>query len=157
MQLPPSIGFPDRLTLSYQEIAQRLACTRQHIINLVQAGSIVRGKAKIEASIKARRCQANSYRRFLADRCTVKTPDFSPRTIPWPSLDFAGPIALTPAVIGQRLRLSPTHIIMLIEEGSLVAFDLKGAPSERNYYRVPVEAYRCFIDARIIRPKQADS
>lgn len=152
MTLPASLDFPGRTTLGLQEIAARLACTPAHILHLVRSGEIIKGKAKVKASILTRRVSVDGYRKFLLKRCTSRRPAFTPAEIPWPSCDFTGTRALTVEEIGQRWQYTATHVTGWIEEDSMAAFDLRGARSERSCYRIPVEAYRHFINARIICP-----
>jgi hypothetical protein len=152
MMLAPSLAFAGRSTLSIQEIANRLACTVQHLLNLVESGCIVRQRARMRVALATKRLAAEDYRRFLAGRCTARKPDFAPATVPWASLEFDGPVAVTVDQIGQKFQYTGTHISRHIEEGGLVAYDIRGKDSARRFYRVPVESYRRWVASLVIKP-----
>lgn len=66
-----------------------------------------------------------------------------------PSLDFPGRTTLTLQEIAKKLDCTTTHLIHLIEDGSLQAIDIKGAGGVRNTWRVPIENYRQFVAKRM--------
>lgn len=68
------------------------------------------------------------------------------------SLDFPGRTSLTIAEVAARLAVSEQHIVNFIADGSLPAVDLRGASATRSTKRVPLEAYRDFVAARLSAP-----
>jgi len=73
-------------------------------------------------------------------------------SFPFPSLDFEGHSILTVGQIADKLGYTSTHILNLVDDGSLIAIDGKGKDVTRRTCRVAVEAYRAFVMARLTGP-----
>ena len=71
---------------------------------------------------------------------------------PFASLDFEGHTILTVDMIAAKLAFTSQHILNLVDDGSLVALDAKGAKATRRSCRIPLENYRAFIMARLTGP-----
>lgn len=56
--------------------------------------------------------------------------------------------ALPVYIVARALGLHRSHIVSLIEEGELVAFDLRGAGSSRSTLRIPRQSLIQFLEAR---------
>ena len=140
------------------EIARKLAVTVDHVVNLVDddsfAGSIVK---RVGPSRRSIRVPVESYRSFVLKRSSRQAPPASQASIVFPSLDFPGDKALTIDAIQEALMLTSKHIANLIEGGSLHAIDVRAAASKRHVFRVPIEAYRHFINVRTGRPGASSS
>lgn len=154
ISIPPSLDFPGRVTLTVQEIARRLSCSVGHIKNLIGDGTLHKVKSAARATQLRPRVAIEDYRTFLLKRCTSKQPVFSAAEVPWPSMDFPATRALSPEEIAKTTGCSRAQIQNLIRDAELAAFDLKRARSSSTYFRIPVEAYRQFINQRIIRPQR---
>jgi len=50
--------------------------------------------------------------------------------------------------LSKVLRCNRQHIVDLVEQGELVAFDLRGANSSRSCVRVPRASVIAFLEAR---------
>ena len=74
----------------------------------------------------------------------------------FPSLDFPGRTTLTAEEVAERLGWDVKHVRDLITEGELPGINGKGKGVTRATYRVPIEAYRDFVTARITGPRQLD-
>jgi hypothetical protein len=67
--IPPSMDFSGRTTLTLQEIADKWACTTQHVMNLIEDGSL--GAIDIKGPGAKRnlwRVPIENYRQFVATR-----------------------------------------------------------------------------------------
>ena len=47
--------------------------------------------------------------------------------------------------VAMKLRVTEQHVLDLIEEGKLQAINIGGGG--RNFWRIPVEAYKAFLNA----------
>lgn len=67
--IPPSFDFTGRTSLTLQEIADKLACTSEHVIHLIEDGSLpaidIKGPG---AKRNLWRVPVESYRQFIASR-----------------------------------------------------------------------------------------
>ncbi len=68
------------------------------------------------------------------------------------SLDFPGRTTLMLGEIAEKLGCTVQHLLNQVEEGALVALDLKGAKANRRNIKVPVECYRDFIIRKLTGP-----
>jgi hypothetical protein len=70
--------------------------------------------------------------------------------IEFPSMDFPGRTVLYPHECATKLGCVVDHIYDLVEEGQLGAIDISGRNNLTNKrcLRVPIEAWRKFIEAR---------
>lgn len=68
------------------------------------------------------------------------------------SLDFPGRVTLSAAEVAEKLGVTVQHILDLIEEGKIVALDVKGKSSARRCVRIPVECYRDYIVGALTTP-----
>jgi len=140
------------------EIARKLAVTVEHIVNLVDDESFADGVVKrIGSSRRSIRVPLESYRSFILKRSSRQALPASQASIVFPSLDFRGDKALTIDAIEEVLMLTSKHIANLIDGGALHAIDVRAAASKRHAYRVPIEAYRQYINARVCRPSASSS
>ena len=73
-------------------------------------------------------------------------------TFVFASLDFPGRTTLSLGEIALRLGCSVDHLLNEVEHGALVGVDLKGAKATRRNVRVPLEAYRAYVIARMTGP-----
>ena len=71
------------------------------------------------------------------------------------SLDFPGRSVLYMHEIAERLGCSIDQAYDLTEDGSLVAINIASAGASRRELRVPIEAWRNFILARMTGPIRA--
>ena len=135
------------------EIARKLAVTVDHVVNLVDddsfAGSIVK---RVGPSRRSIRVPVESYRSFILKRSSRQAPPAYQTSVAFPSLDFPVDKAINAEAISKRLMLSIDQVRDVIEDGSLHAIDVKAAASKRHVFRVPIEAYRHFINVRTGRP-----
>ena len=69
------------------------------------------------------------------------------------SLDFPGRPTLRLVEIAGKLGCTKQHLLNQIEEGTLVALDLKGAHASRQALKVPVECYRDYLLRKLTGPK----
>lgn len=76
---------------------------------------------------------------------------------PFASLDFPGCVTLTADNIAERLGISVQHVLDEVTEGRLAALDLAGKTATRRYVRVPIEAYRNWVLARLTTPYERAS
>lgn len=68
-------------------------------------------------------------------------------------LDFEGRVTLSVREVALRLGYTTRHVIGWIESGELAAFDGRGtAKATRAAWRIPIDAYRDFVRARITGP-----
>jgi len=65
-----------------------------------------------------------------------------------PRSPFAGRTVLYVQEVARHLRVTRQHILNMIEEGSLPAINVNGAPGKRNCWRIPVEAFQAFLKQR---------
>ena len=75
---------------------------------------------------------------------------------PFASLDFQGVALLTVDNIASKLGWTTQHILNLIEQGELVAIDGKSKGVTRRDCRIPIEAYRAWVLARMTAPFRKD-
>lgn len=75
---------------------------------------------------------------------------------PFASLDFEGFTVLTVDQIALKLRYTSQHILNLVEQGELVAIDGKSKGVTRRECRIPLEAYRNFVFARMTGEHRRD-
>lgn len=75
---------------------------------------------------------------------------------PFDSLDFNGFTILTVGQIATKLRYTIQHILNLIEQGELVAIEGKSKGATRRECRIPLEAYRNFVFARMTGEHRRD-
>lgn len=70
---------------------------------------------------------------------------------PFASLEFPGRTSLYAHEVAERLGCTTQHVVDLIAEGALSAIDItgRGNSSDRRALRIPVEAYRDFVAARV--------
>jgi hypothetical protein len=65
----PSLDFPGRTTLYLWEIAERVGCTEQHLLNEIDAGSLVVLDIKAaNVARRAARVPAESYRNWVLSK-----------------------------------------------------------------------------------------
>jgi len=77
-------------------------------------------------------------------------------TLPFACLDFPGRTTVSLGEIAGRLGCSVDHLLNEVEHGALVGVNLKGEKATRRNVRVPVEAYRVYVMARITGPFRAE-
>lgn len=70
----------------------------------------------------------------------------------FPSMDFPGVAVVRVGPVAERLRCSVPHVIRLIEDGSLIALDIRGLNKTRGNYRIICECYRYFLAIRTVAP-----
>lgn len=70
----------------------------------------------------------------------------------FPSMDFPGVTVVRVGPVAERLFCSVPHVIRLIEDGSLIALDIRGLNKARGDYRIICECYRYFLAIRTIAP-----
>ena len=75
---------------------------------------------------------------------------------PYGSLDFPGRTTVTLDEAAAKLGCSVGHLLAECEHGALVGLDLRGAKATRRFVRVPIEAYRAYIIARMTGPFRKD-
>ena len=71
---------------------------------------------------------------------------------PFSSLDFPGRTTLYPHELAERLGCSIDQVHDLADEGAISAIDIASPGARRRELRVPIEAWRNFIIARMTGP-----
>lgn len=74
---------------------------------------------------------------------------------PFASLDFPGRTVLYMHEIAERLGCSIDQLYKLADDGVLCAVDIASKGASRRELRVPIEAWRNFILARMTGPMRA--
>lgn len=74
---------------------------------------------------------------------------------PFISLDFPGRTMLYPHEAAERLGCSIDQVYDLADEGAISAIDIASPGSRRRELRIPIEAWRNFIIARMTGPMRA--
>jgi hypothetical protein len=75
---------------------------------------------------------------------------------PFASLDFPGRSSLYPHEIAARLGICVDQVYDLCDDGSLVGINVGSQSASRRSLRIPIEAYRNFIVARMTGPLRLD-
>lgn len=71
LELLPSLDFPGRSTLLLHEIADRLGCTVQHLLNEVDSGDLtILNIASRTSNRRAARVPLECYRAYIVKRLT---------------------------------------------------------------------------------------
>ncbi len=145
----PSLEFPNRDSLTAHEIAMRLRCSFEHVLNLVCDGSLSQC-SEASRPRSAVRVGAESYHAFVRARtlragCLSETA----RELLIPSLDFPKTPVLRLEEIAQRIGVTDAHLTNLIERGELAAVDICSENARRHAFRVPIEAYRQYLNGRM--------
>lgn len=68
------------------------------------------------------------------------------------SLDFPNRTTVMVGEMADRIGVSCRHLENEIDNGALVALDVKGARSSKRALRIPVECYRDYILQRLTAP-----
>lgn len=76
--------------------------------------------------------------------------------LPFDCLDFPGRATVTLGEIAEKLGGSWQHYSNLVDDGTLVALDLKRHTGSRRVLRVPVDEYRRFVVARLTGPARTE-
>jgi hypothetical protein len=76
--------------------------------------------------------------------------------LPFASLDFLGRHYVTLSEIAEKLGGTPEHFSNLVDDGTLVAFDLARHVGSRRMIRIPIEEYRRFVVSRLTGKKRAE-
>lgn len=69
--------------------------------------------------------------------------------LPFACLDFSGRSTVTLGEIAQKLGGTVQHYANLVDDGTLVALDLKRHTGSRRMIRIPVDEYRRFVLAKL--------
>jgi hypothetical protein len=76
--------------------------------------------------------------------------------LPFACLDFPGRATVTLAEIAAKLGGTVQHYFHHIDDGSLVALDLRTHRGSRRMLRVPVDEYRRFVLAKLTSTKRPE-
>lgn len=148
----PSLDFPNRTVVTAREIAARLCVTTQHVQNLIEAGVLDEEQARFGTkSRKMAKVPIASYRAFIGQRMSRAVDFDPPPPLKYASLDFTSAAAVTCIDVATKLGCSDAHVVNLIADGELCALDMRGPNSKRGTWRVPIEAYRHFMNLRMGR------
>jgi hypothetical protein len=66
----PSLDFPGRTTLLLWEVAERLGCTHEHLLNQVDSGTLVALDIASTKSRRALRIPIENYRGYVLSKLT---------------------------------------------------------------------------------------
>lgn len=145
-----SLDFPNRVSVTAREIAERLRVSAKHVVHLIEAGLLIEEPSRLGTGSRSlARVEVSSYRQFIIRR-TIRDGDFVPADpLPYASLDFSSDRPLTRADVASKLSMDERHVLAFIETRELNAIDLRGPNSPRGTWRIPIEAYRHFMRSRI--------
>ena len=153
-----SLTFSDRSSLSVQEVAKVLRVTSKHIVALIERGEIQGVRTKRAVGRRAYRIPVEAYERFVSGNLNVRVTQLPKEAsaagrFPYPMSDLKGHTIYLVEDVAQALDITPKHVGQLIDDGALIAVNVRSEGASRSCYRIPVESYRAFVLARTVRPR----